>query len=171
MKPAIRSGRIILPLILLTMLGVALAPLSTRSPGTGTTDADGFRTFLEPRLAVLLESATRVEGMVSERSRNILALRAESERIESIVSDIDTYLQEHDVPTWGEPVIEHYRNGSELVLRAIDSAYAAIGSFDFSAMPSMIPVFSEGRSEIDLALRALRDHSGAGSSYTGWGVT
>ena len=163
--------RILIPLALLTMLGVALAPLSTGTRHPASTDAGDFRAFMEPRLAILLESARTVEEMVQERSRNILALRAESQRIESIVAEIDAYLESREIPEWGDPVVHHFRTGSDLVLQAIEAAYDALSSFDFSAMPSMIPVFSEGTTEIDAALRTLRDHEGEGSSYTDAWVT
>ena len=161
--------RILLPLILATVIGVALVPLST-----GTREAPGasndFRSFMEPRLVALLASSRNVESMVTERSRNILALRAESERIETITADIEEYLRGHESPGWAEPVITHYHQGSDLIRMAIDEAYTALGSFDFSAMPDMIPLFSEGTDEIEEALGTLRDSTQDGSSYTGIGV-
>ena len=162
--------RVIVPLILLTMVGVSLAPLSTGTPSADGSGDSEFRAFMEPRLAVLLASVQDVEDMVQERSRNILALRAESQRIETIITEIEAYLEEGDIPAWGALVIEHFRAGSAQVLEAIDAANGALRTFDFSSIPSMVPVFSEGRFEIDTALRTLRDHSVGGSSYTDRGV-
>lgn len=163
--------RVVIPLIILTIIGVALAPLSPRTPDSRTAGSDDFTRFMEPRLAALLESSRTVEGMVSERSRNVLALRAEGQRIETIVVEIDTYLESAEIPEWAESLVQQYQDGSAKVLTAIEAAYDAIRRFDFSAIPDMIPVFSEGTSEIDAALRSLRDHEESASSYTGLSVT
>jgi hypothetical protein len=161
--------RILFPLFLLTVLGVAITPLTTGapSPSSGTTD---FATYLEPRLAALVESSQKVETMVSGRSRNVVALRAESERIDALVSDIDAYLDAHDVPGWAEPVVSHYRDGAARIETSIEAAWEAMRTFDFSRMSEMILVFSQGTEDLETALRALKDATGDGSSYTDNGV-
>ncbi len=156
---------VILALLLLTGAGAALAPLASAPAGSGTMDA-GFVEYMEPRLQVLLESAREVEGMVSERSRNVLALRAESERITALVEQIDRYLAGRDLAPGEQRVADLYRDGADQLQRAIDSAYDALSSFDFSAMPDMIPVFSEGADLIEDALASLRTEATSRSSYT-----
>jgi hypothetical protein len=148
------TAGVLILLIMLTMAGVALAPLG--APALGSDDSDEFRAFMEPRLAVLLDSTVAVNGMVSEKSRNILALRSESNRIEALTDEIDGWLADHDVPAWGEPVVRDYREGATKVDTAISAAYEAIGSFDFSQMASMIPVFDEGTKLLQRAFDTLR---------------
>jgi hypothetical protein len=163
--------RVLVPLVILTVIGVALTPLATRPPGADNALADDFRTFMEPRLVALIESGHEVESLVTERSRNVLALRAESERIQALIGAIDAYLGHHQVPDWGTPAIDHYRTGVGMMLRAIDEANSALASFDFSAIPAMIPIFSDGVTEVETALRVLLDSAGDRSSYTVIGVT
>lgn len=163
--------RTILPLVVITIIGVAVAPLS--SPTTSTTGSDRleFREFMEPRLLVLLDSAEEVEAMVEERSRNVVALRAEASRIEALVSEIDEYLLGTEVPASMAGVVQHYRLGTDLILTAIDGAWNALQSFDFSVVPGLIPIFSEGTDHVELAISTLHDLQDAGSSYTGSGGT
>ena len=156
---------VLLALILLTVAGAALAPLATTPAGSVSMDAD-FIEYMEPRLMVLLDSARQVEGMVGERSRNVLALRAESERIAALVEQIDSYLAGRDLSPSEERVADLYREGATNLERAIDSAFEALSSFDFSARPEMIPVFTEGTQLIEEALSSLRTEVGSGSSYT-----
>lgn len=154
MRSARATGGILILLMVLTSIGVALAPLG--SPALDD-DSSGFREFMEPRLIALHESASSVNAMVTKKSRNILALRAESNRIEAITSEIDEWLSTHDVPSWGESIVRDYREGSAKIDAAITAAYEAIGSFDFSSMSSMIHVFDEGTDLLQRAVDALRD--------------
>ncbi len=161
--------RVLLPLLLLTTLGVAMVPLTAGrlAPAAATSD---FTAFMEPRLAALVESSRKVEAMVSEHSRNVLALRAESERIDAIVEDIDRYLDDHGVPVWAGPLVSQYRDGVARIQTSMDAAYDALRTFDFSKMAEMIPVFSQGTQDLEAALRVLKDATEGGSSYTGTGV-
>jgi hypothetical protein len=155
------TGALII-LMVLTVAGVALAPL-VGTPVSGDDGNGEFHAFMEPRLTALLDSATTVDAMVHEKSRNILALRAESNRIEELVNDIDAWLAEHDVPAWAAPVVRDYRAGAAKVQTAIDAAYEAIRRFDFSRMASMIPVFDEGTELLQRAVDTLRDSAGGPS--------
>lgn len=149
--------RSLLPLAILTILGVAVVPLTSGTPGGG--DVPGqteFRAFMEPRLVALLESSRAVNDMVSERSRNILALRSESSHIEGLVEEIDGYLAETEIPGWAQPVVDDYRTGSQHLQTAIDAAFEAIRTFDFSKMTEMVPVFGEGTRLIEQSLDTLR---------------
>lgn len=148
-------GGVLILLMVLTAVGVALAPIG--SPALGGDDSGEFQEFMEPRLLALYDSASAVNGMVSGKSRNILALRSESNRIEAITDEIDAWLADNDVPAWGEPVVQDYRDGVAMIDTAISAAYDAISSFDFSRMASMIPVFDEGTDLIQRALDTLRD--------------
>jgi hypothetical protein len=150
---------ILVVLMVLTALGVALAPLG--APALGDDDTGEFREFMEPRLVALHESAAAVDDMVKEKSRNILALRSESSRIEALVDEIDAWLESHDVPAWADPVVRDYRDGAAKIQTAIDAAYDAIRSFDFSKMASMIPVFDDGTQLLQRALDTLRDSAAA----------
>jgi hypothetical protein len=161
--------RVLFPLFLLTVLGVAITPLTTGAPSPAP-DTSDFSTYMEPRLAALVESAQKVESMVSGRSRNVVALRAESERIDALVSDIDAYLGAHDAPGWAEPVVSHYRDGAARIEMSINAAWEAMRTFDFSKMPEMIPVFSQGTEDLETALRVLKAATEDGSSYTDDGV-
>jgi hypothetical protein len=155
-RTAAGMGRVVIPLLLLTMVGVALAPIATGVP-SGNIDSDtDFRAFMEPRLAALLDASEKVDEMAGERSRNVLALRAESQRIEALVEDIDAYLARATVPAWAEPVVADYRAGRDLILSAIDTAYEALSSFDFSSMPEMVPLFAKGTDLLENALSVLR---------------
>lgn len=155
MRSSRTSAGILVTLMVLTAIGVALVPLG--APAFGDDDTGEFREFMEPRLVALHESAVAVNDMVKEKSRNILALRSESSRIEALVAEIDAWLAENDVPPWGDPVVRDYRDGAGKIQTAIDAAYAAIRSFDFSKMASMIPVFDEGTQLLQRALGTLRD--------------
>lgn len=163
------SASALLALLLLTILGVALAPLAT-TPGPGSAPDTGFATFMGPRLRALLASAKDVETMVSERSRNVLALRAESERINAVIEQLDGYLDDRELSPWEREVADLYRAGADDIQLAIHTAYAALSSFDFSAIPEMIPIFSAGIDMIEEALTTLETEHDAGSSYTGIGV-
>lgn len=154
MRSTRATAGVLIVLLVVTAIGVALAPLG--APAIGNDDTGEFRTFMEPRLAALLDSATAVDDMVSEKSRNILALRSESNRIEALVDEIDEWLATHPVPGWAEPIVRDYRDGTAKIETATDAAYAAIGSFDFSQMANMIPVFDEGTQLLRRALNALR---------------
>lgn len=160
-----REALVLLALILLTAASAALSPLATTPAGAGSMDAD-FVEYMEPRLSILLDSAREVEGMVSERSRNVLALRAESERITTLVDQIDRYLTERALAPAEQHVADLYRDGSDNLQLAIDGALDAMSSFDFSAMPEMIPIFSEGTRLIEHALASLGTEEAASSSYT-----
>jgi hypothetical protein len=155
-----RNGSIavVLLLVMLTVTGVALAPLVSAPSPSGEETGD-FRAFMQPRLTALLESATTVDGMVNGKSRNILALRSESNKIESITADIDAYLANHETPAWAQPVVANYRQGSQRIQTAIDAAYEAIRNFDFSKMADMIPVFDEGTRLLQRAVDGLGDTS------------
>lgn len=154
-----------LALVLVTAAGVALAPLA-KVPGAPDAMDSDFVHYMEPRLRVLLASSQEVEGMVTERSRNVLALRAESERINALIEQIDVYLADRQLTREERAVADHYHAGADKVQRAIDAAYTALSSFDFSAMPAMIPVFADGTRQIEDALRTLQTEHEAGSSYT-----
>jgi len=152
------TAGILIVLLALTTAGVALVPLG--SPATGNETTGEFRAFMEPRLVALHDSASAVDSMVTEKSRNILALRSESNRIETLVAEIDGWLAEHDVPAWAEPVVRDYHDGAGTIQTAIDAAYEAIRKFDFSKMADMIPVFDEGTRLLQRALDTLRDSAG-----------
>ena len=153
-------------LVVITMVGVAIAPLQTPI-SSGVSDAnDEFAAFMTPRLTALLASAIEVEGMVEGRSRNVLALRAESERIESISSQIDAWLAQRELGNAEQRIADDYEAGIVRIRRAISAAYDAIGSFDFSSMPEMIPIFTEGRAYLESALAPLLTESEPASSYT-----
>ncbi len=153
------TGAVLILLMVLTAIGVALAPIG--SPALGGDEADEFKEFMEPRLLALYDSASAVNDMVTKKSRNILALRSESNRIEAITEEIDAWLADHDVPAWGEPVVRDYRDGAAMIDTAITAAYDAISSFDFSRMASMIPLFDEGTGLIQRALNTLRGSAGS----------
>lgn len=153
------TGMIAVALIVLTIIGVALAPIG--APALSGDDSGEFREFMEPRLLALYDSASTVNSMVSGKSRNILALRSESNRIEAITTEIDDWLADNTVPAWGEPVVEDYRAGVEKIDTAIGAAYDAISSFNFSRMADMIPVFDEGTGLIQQALDTLRESAGS----------
>ncbi len=148
--------KVIVPLLVITTIGVALVPLAPIPVPDARSGDIGFRPFMEPRLAALLESAELVEGLVSEQSRNVLALRAESTRITTLVDAIDAYLAETTIPAWAVPVVEDYRAGSDAILAAIEMAHAAIRTFDFSNMPDAIPIFASGTDDLADALNTLQ---------------
>lgn len=159
MRPIRATAGILIVLMVATAIGVALVPLGT--PNSSDDDTGEFRAFMEPRLAALVDSAVAVDGMVNEKSRNILALRSESNRIEVLVTEIDGWLAEHDAPAWATPIVQDYRDGTDRVQTAITAAYEAIARFDFSKMASMIPVFDEGTQLLQRALDTLRESAGA----------
>jgi hypothetical protein len=148
------TAGVLVLLMLLTAIGVALAPLG--APTLSGESSGEFRTFMEPRLAALHDSASAVNDMVAGKSRNILALRSEANRIDALTDEIDTWLADHEVPAWAEPVVRDYRDGVAKVDTAIAAAYEALGSFDFSKMAEMIPVFDAGTELLQRALDTLR---------------
>ncbi|MDQ4045152.1 MAG: hypothetical protein M3173_06870 [Chloroflexota bacterium] len=156
----------ILLLLLATAIGVALVPLATVPDSITSMDAD-FVEYMEPRLSVLLDSARDVEVMVSERSRNLLALRAESRRINALVEQIDTYLAARELSPEEQMVADLYRAGANDMRSAMNSATDALSRFDFSAIPRMIPVFTAGVGLIEDALAMLGTEGAERSSYTG----
>ena len=171
MRFGTRLRLIILPLVLITIVGVALAPLPSGISSPSDPDRLAFREFMEPRLLVLLDTAETVESMVQEQSRNVVALRAEAGRIESLVNEIDEYLADLEITTSVAGIIEQYRQGSELILMSIDGAWSALRSFDFSMLPELIPLFSEGTDHLERAIGMLVELDEAGSSYTDSGDT
>lgn len=154
-----RTGWIMLALLAVTIAGVALAPPTTGVPEGG----EEFRAYLLPRLVALEAASESVDAMVRERSRNVLALRTESERIAALTDDIDAYLAAHDTPAWAEGAVADYRAGRDRLSTAIDAAWDALRSFDFSAMPEMIPIFEEGTALIRSARASLEDSAGSAS--------
>jgi hypothetical protein len=154
-------------LLVITTAGVALVPLATGPGGTSDPAKVSFAEFMEPRLAALLGSSQEVEHLVSGRSRNILALRAKSERIDAIIEQVDGFVEDRQLTSDEQLVVDRYRAGTTQMQTAIAAAYAAISRFEFSGIPAMIPVFSDGVRQIESALDMLRTVNGTGSSYTG----
>lgn len=166
-----RVAQPVILLLLVTIVGVALVPLATLPGGTTDPANVSFSEFMEPRLVALLGSSREVERMVSTRSRNILALRAESGRIDAIVEQVDDFVEKRELTANQQEVIDRYRAGTIQMQTAIAAAYEAISRFDFTGIPPMIPVFSEGARQIESALDILRTENRTGSSYTGLNAT
>jgi hypothetical protein len=164
-------GRPVFFLLLITIVGVAIVPLAAPPGGTADPANYSFAEFMEPRLTVLLGSSREVERLVSTRSRNILALRAESERMDAIIEQIDAFVEERELTADQQVVVDRYRAGTTQMQTAISAAFEAISRFDFTGIPAMIPVFSEGARQIESALDTLRTEKGTGSSYTGLTAT
>lgn len=153
-------------LVVVTIAGVAIVPLgAVRTSGTSTENAT-FREFVLPRLQKLLISVERVETMVEDRSRNILALQANAARIETLFDEIDDYLDTRDSPAEFQEVVALYRLGRDEVLIAIEGARSALASLDFGEIPSLIPRFTAGREYLVQAVSTLESTQGVRSSYT-----
>ncbi|HEV2128084.1 MAG TPA: hypothetical protein VGR22_05635 [Thermomicrobiales bacterium] len=159
----------ILFFLLATAIGVAIVPLAPTPGADDPMDTD-FVDYMQPRLSVLLDSAREVEGMVSERSRNLLALRAESARINALLEQIDTYLAAREPSPEEQLVADLYRAGADNLRLAIDTASDALSRFDFSAIPEMIPVFTAGTELIEESLATMGTEQTRRSSYTGTSV-
>lgn len=150
-----RSRPILLVLLVATAAGVASVPLTLTLPAVVPDGDSAFHTEMLPRLIALNESTNDVESLVRERSRNVLALQAESTRIERLVEEIDAYLISPEYHGEYPEVVDHYRKGSEAVLTAISGAREALATFDFSRIPSLIPLFTQGSENLELALTML----------------
>lgn len=156
---------LLVPLLLLTMIGVALVPLATVSPSAQRGEGD-FYAYVTPRLVALVDAVERVESLVANRSRNIIALQANADRIETQIEEIDRYLLSSDYRGDHATVVNHYRHGSDSIIVAIEQARTAMRTFDFAAIPNLIPMFTSGSKELSAALSLLQSTGKGRSSYT-----
>lgn len=140
-----------------TVLGTAFVPLDSSSPDLSSAVDTDFAPFMTAQLGAPIDSTDAVAGMVESRSRNVLALRAEANAIESIIHDIDAFFLDRRPRTCELGVVTAYRSGSDFIIEAISVARSAFGSFDFSSVPNAIPLFNEGRKQLDIALSTLKD--------------
>lgn len=151
------NWNLLLALVVFTMVGVAIVPLTTISPGVDAGETENFRDFVYPRLISLADTVDTVESMVAERSRNVLALQAHAEKIERLVEQIDGYLASSTYQGDHVAVVEHYQRGRTAILSAISSARNALRSFDFAGLPDLITQFDYGSSQLNEAVTLLRE--------------
>lgn len=153
-------------LFLLTTVGVALTPLTQGTPATRPDQATGFHEYVLPRLIALNESVGKVESMVAERSRNVLALQAHADKIEALTEQIDDYLASESYHGEYGEIVGQYRLGRDIVLSAITEARESLRSFDFSSIPALTTRFADGSDRLEDALALLQGMEQSRSSYT-----
>ncbi len=153
-------------LLLATAMGTAAVPLTTTFSGPSPESDVGFREAVLPRLEALTDAVDKVESLVETRSRNIIALQAHSVTIEKLCEQIDTYLASQEYHGEHPEVVEHYRHGKGAVATAIAGARTALQSFDFTSLPDLVPLFSQGSDQLELALTLLESAEAPRSSYT-----
>lgn len=142
--------------MIITSFGVAQVPLATGISTLPRPNDDTFAGFMERRLTDLSESTEAVSQMVQSRSRNILALQAEADRIEKRIQEIDAFLADVNMTPDQVQVAQTYQRGRDLIFEAIEIARSSITSFDFSDIPRAIPIFDDGKALIDEALTMVR---------------
>ncbi len=160
----VRLSHLVVILLLVTSLGIALVPPGTFNPNVDPNSNAGFRDVMLPRLTVIAASVDEVESLVSNRSRNILALQGRATSIETVVAQIDDYLASVENEDEHPAAVEHYELGRDDVLAAIDEAQSAMRSFDFESIPELIPLFADGAEHLRKAVALLEDAEPAGSS-------
>lgn len=146
---------LLLGLVVLTAIGVAIVPLTSISPIMNDGAGEEFRDYVYPRLVSLAESVDAVKSMVANHSRNVLALQAHAEKIETLAGQIDDFLASPNYHGDFATVVEHYRDGRSAILTAISRARDALQSFDFAELPELITLFDDGSDQLDLALSLL----------------
>lgn len=157
MRHSLPARSAVLVLLLLTATGVALAPLPTGAPPAS--NPDSITGYVVPRMVALNETITSVRGMIEERSRNIVALRANADRIDRLVAEIDRWISESGEAHLVADAVREYELGRDTVREAIDDARTALATFDFSGMAALVGQFDRGSGHLETAL-ALFQHGG-----------
>lgn len=160
----IRLSHLVAILLLVTSLGTALVPLATFNSEVAPSSDTNFRNVMLPRLTTLADSVDEVETLVSNRSRNVLALQAHATRIETVVLEIDDYLDSPEYDGEHPDVVEHYELGRDAVLGVIGAAQAALRSFEFDSISELVPRFADGAELLREAVALLENAEPVGSS-------
>lgn len=124
-------------------------------------DEQAYVTYVLPRLVSLSDSVNQVTSLVQGHSRNVLALTQHGNRIEAIIGDLDAWRAEHAVPERFATIDAQIVDGSTIAQTCIQAARDALTSFDFSAIPDLIPQFEEGASTLGTALTSLQAENGS----------
>lgn len=108
--------------------------------------------YVSPRLEELVDQTSAVTVLVQERSRNVVALNSRGVRISELSSEIESFGEQHGVPTRFKQVDISIRDGLALANGAIDNARKALLRFRFDSIPTLIPEFAAGRDKLTSAL-------------------
>ncbi|MGI8404466.1 MAG: hypothetical protein ACR2OE_06830, partial [Thermomicrobiales bacterium] len=123
---------------------------------TLTPDETSYVEFVSPRLEELVDETSAVTVLVQERSRNVVALNSRGVRISELSSEIESFGDQHGVPTRFKQVDISIRDGLALANRAINNAHKALLRFRFDSIPTLIPEFAAGRDKLTSALADLK---------------
>lgn len=120
-------------------------------------EEDAYVAYVGPRLQELVDEMTQVTALVRQRSRNVIKLNTHGVRITTLAAEIQDYGEQHGVPSRFAMVDASIRDGCHLATNSIEEARQTFVTFDFSAIPALIPQFAEGSQELTAALAELRD--------------
>lgn len=156
-------------LVLLLLLGIGAAGIIVAGGGatriydplpanaTLSADEDAYVAYVGPRLQELVDEMTQVTTLVRQRSRNIIKLNTHGVRITTLAAEIQDYGDQYGVPRRFATVDASIRDGCKLATDSIQEARDTLITFDFSAIPALIPKFTRGSQELTAALTELRD--------------
>lgn len=119
---------------------------------TLTPEETSYVQFVSPRLEELVDETSAVTVLVQERSRNVVALNSRGVRISELSSEIESFGDQHGVPTRFKQVDISIRDGLALANGAINNAHKALLRFRFDSIPTLIPEFAAGRDKLTSAL-------------------
>lgn len=167
MTRSVRSTAIALILLLVALGGIVTTIGALNSVDVETidihsqtlsVDEEAYYEYVSPRLDRLVTEVTATEKMVEEKSRDIVSLTRAGNVIDTLTSEIRTYGEENGVPELFADVHEQILSASDVVTDTFDQARAALRSFDFSQMSSLVDGFGEAAdqfSESQTQLEAL----------------
>lgn len=115
-----------------------------------TAEEGAYTRFVVPRLDRLIEEGAAVSSLVADRSRNLIALNAHANRIDSLTRDIRDWPADYPVPPRFQDAHDTLVRAGLTINGVIDDAEGMLTTLDFGGMSDLIPRF-------DSALAQLRE--------------
>jgi hypothetical protein len=160
--------------LLLVMLGAggvayilsAMAPAPTvvpaglASPAALSAEERRFYEQVAPVLRAAAAEARALTTQGQERSRNLFAIRAGQDRLDSHLGTLDAALVASTVPARFAAVTDSYHAGAADVRAAMRDAQAAFIRFDWDAVGAATERMAAGTTRLEAAVRHLDTAAG-----------
>lgn len=164
-RPA-RWGIILLIVLTATGVFISSADIIELEVATSTSqrlsvDETTYYEYVAPRLDRLVVEMDDVSKMVTERSRDVVALSVSGNRIERLSSEIRAFGEANGVPERFSSPHQQITDGAEIATFAFGKARSALARFDFSAMPTLLTNFNEAADTLHAAQDELMAIVGA----------
>jgi hypothetical protein len=139
-------------------LMVGPAPSGTPVPADVALSSDEreFYDFVGPRMQTLTAEAQVLDTMGKERSRNLVELQVRSERVTSLLDELDGYLVRNPAPSRMQSVVDAYHEAAANLRSGMKDARAAVLKFDWNEVAKGLDLFSQGTDKLSTANDLLR---------------